>query len=83
MGYDQLLEDYKEYQQHSKSEFEEVSGRLETEIQKYNKLKEDSTDNKYQDMLHIKQLEERIRDLEIDNKKLQTQYEEEWKRNLH
>lgn len=76
MGYDQLLEDYKEYQQRSKTEFEDISSRLETEIQKYNKLKEDSTDNKYQDMLHIKQLEERIRDLEIDNKKFQTQYEQ-------
>jgi chromosome segregation ATPase len=74
MSYDQLIEDYKEYQNNSNNEFEKLSNQLEKEIQKYNKLDEISTKTQYQNMLKIKELEEKIRDLEIENQKYDEQY---------
>ncbi|SEP63035.1 hypothetical protein SAMN05216232_0412 [Virgibacillus subterraneus] len=75
MSYDQLLEDYKEYQSTSNSEYEKISNDLETESNKYNKLNEESTNAQYQSMLKIKELEEKVRNLEIENKKYNEQYE--------
>lgn len=69
MSYDQLLEDYKDYQYTSSNEYEKVSNQLEKEITKYNKLSEESTNNQYQSMLEIKELEEKIRELEVENQK--------------
>ncbi|MFB4169094.1 hypothetical protein [Virgibacillus sp. JSM 102003] len=75
MSYDQLLEDYKEYQNKSNSEYEKISNDLEKESNKYNKLNEESTNTQYQSMLRIKELEEKVRNLEIENQKYHEQYE--------
>ena len=69
MSYDQLLEDYKEYQNTSSSDFDNISIQLEKEINKYNMLKEESSNNQYKNMLSIRELEERIRELEVENQK--------------
>lgn len=74
MAYDQLLEDYKEYQNTSSNDFEKVSVQLEKETNKYNMLKEESTNIQYQNMLTIRELEERIRELEVENQKSSEQY---------
>ncbi len=74
MSYDQLIEDYKEYQNNSNNEFEKMTNQLEKEVQKYNKLNDISTKTQYQNMIKIKDLEERIRDLEVENQKFVEQY---------
>lgn len=76
MSYDQLLEDYKEYQSTSNFEYEKISNQLETEINKYNKLNEDSMNVQYQNMLTINKLQENIRNLEIENQRYAQQYKE-------
>lgn len=75
MRYDQLLEDYKEYQLASKMEYEKISSQLETETAKYNKLYEESGNSQYQSMLKINELEDKIRNLEIENQKYAEQYQ--------
>jgi len=74
MVYDQLLEDYKEYQSNSSSDFEKISTQLEKEINKYNMLREESSNIQYQNMLAIRELEEKIRNLEVENQKFSEQY---------
>ncbi|MFD2045691.1 hypothetical protein ACFSTA_18570 [Ornithinibacillus salinisoli] len=69
MNYDQLLEDYNEYQNTSNIEYEKISTQLETETSKYKKLQEESKNAQYQSMLQINELEERVRNLEIENQK--------------
>lgn len=75
MSYDQLLEDYKEYQLTSKLAYEKLSNQLETETAKYNKLYEESNNTQYQSMLKINALEEKVRELEIANQKYAEQYQ--------
>ena len=75
MSYDQLLEDYKEYQLAAKLEYEKISNQLETQITKYNMLYEESSNTQYQSMLKINALEEKIRNLEIENEKYTEQYQ--------
>ncbi|MDP4084452.1 MAG: hypothetical protein Q8934_07520 [Bacillota bacterium] len=75
MRYDQLLEDYKEYQLTSNMEYEEISSKFETESAKYNKLYEESTNSQYQSMLKMNDLEDKIRKLEIENQKYIEQYQ--------
>jgi chromosome segregation ATPase len=75
MRYDQLLEDYKEYQLTSNMEYEKISNQLETETAKYNKLYEESTNTQYQNMLKMNELEDKIRNLEIENQKYAEQYQ--------
>jgi chromosome segregation ATPase len=75
MRYDQLLEDYKGYQLTSNIEYEKISNQLETETAKYNKLYEESTNAQYQSMLKINELEDKIRNLEIENHKYIEQYQ--------
>lgn len=75
MGYDQLIEDYKAYQLSSKMEYEKISNQLETETSKYKKLNDDFTSYQYQNMLTVKKLEEKIRNLEIENQKSLEQYQ--------
>lgn len=74
MSYDQLLEDYKEYQNNSRIEYEKISNQLETEINKYNKLNEESINNQYQSMLKINELEEKVRSLDTENQQYVQQY---------
>ena len=74
MSYDQLLEDYKEYQNNSSLEYEKISNQMEAEINKYNKLKEESMNVQYQNMAAINKLQETIRNLEIENQQYIQQY---------
>ena len=67
MSYDQLLEDYKDFQLTAKLEYEKISNQLETQITKYNMLYEESSNTQYQNMLEINSLEDKIRSLEIEN----------------
>lgn len=75
MSYDQLLEDYKEYQNNSSIEYEKISNQLETEISKYNKLKEESMNFQHQSILKVSEFEETIRVLETENQHYIQQYE--------
>lgn len=75
MSYDQLLEDYKEFQLTSNMEYEKISNQLETETSKYNKLYEESANNQYHSMLKVNDLEDKIRSLEIENQKYSEQYQ--------
>ncbi|WP_214482863.1 hypothetical protein [Bacillus sp. SM2101] len=76
MSYDQLLEDFKDYQSSSKIEFGNITNQLEKETNKYNKLKEESTNKQYEQMMLIKDFEEKIRDLEVENHKVVEQYKQ-------
>ncbi|WP_088070538.1 coiled-coil domain-containing protein [Gottfriedia luciferensis] len=73
--YDQLLEDYKEFQMKSNLENEEISNQLEKETAKYNNLYEESTNVQYQNILTINKLEDKIRNLEIENNNYVEQYQ--------
>ena len=75
MSYDQLLEDYKEYQLTAKLEYEKISNQLESQIMKYNMLYDESSNTQYQSMLKINALEDKIRNLEIENEKYAEQYQ--------
>lgn len=75
MNYDQLLEDYKEFQSNSNIEYERISNQLESEINKYNKLNEESMSTQYQNMLKINELEEKVRSLEIENQQYAQQHQ--------
>lgn len=75
MSYDQLLEDYKEYQNTSNTDSDKIRTELEKEISKYNKLTEEATQAQYQAMLKNKELEERIRELEVENQNNKERYE--------
>lgn len=75
MSYDQLLEDYKQYQLNSNMEYEKISNQLDTEIAKYNKLYEESSNIQYQNMLRINTLEDKVRSMEIENQKYAEQYQ--------
>lgn len=75
MDYDQLLEDYKSYQLTSTQEYEQLTAQLEAEMNKYTRLKEEATEKQYQQMLQIKELEERIRELEVENQQYLQQYQ--------
>lgn len=74
MSYDQLLEDYKEYQLTSNLEFEKMTNLIETEKTKYEKLYEESSRINAQNANTITELQERIRNLEIDNANARDQY---------
>jgi chromosome segregation ATPase len=73
MSYDQLLEDYKEYQKTSNNSIDNLKYQLEKETGKYNKLSEEFSNYQYQNMQKIAELEERIRDLEVENQKITEQ----------
>lgn len=75
MNYDQLLEDYKEYQSTSNMEYETISNQLSAEINKYNKLSEEAKNSQYQNMLKIGELEEKVRILEIENQQNMDKYQ--------
>ena len=74
MSYDQLLEDYKDYQTTSNAEYENMSIQLDTEVNKYNKLNEELMNSQYQNMLKINELEEKVRILKIENEQFEQQY---------
>ncbi|MDQ0254518.1 chromosome segregation ATPase [Evansella vedderi] len=75
MSYDQLLEDYKDYQYTTKNEYEKISNQLEKETNKYIKLNEESKNSQYESLLKIKDLEEKVRNLEIENQEYTEQYQ--------
>lgn len=76
MSYDQLLEDYREYQNTASIEYERISNQLETEINKYNKLNEEFINFQHQNLLKINELEETIRILKIEKEQLAQQYQQ-------
>lgn len=75
MSYDQLIEDYKEYQNNSNETIENLKFQIEKEQNKYAKLDEEMTKYQYQSMQMTNHLEERIRDLETENQKVLDQYQ--------
>lgn len=75
MSYDQLLEDYKEYQHTSNIGIEGLKNQLEKELARYAKLDEEYTKYKYDMMQKTKELEGRIRDLEVENQKTSENYQ--------
>lgn len=74
MNYDQLLEDYKEYQTTSNSKYQNISMQLDTEINKYHKLNEEFTNSQHHNILINNKLDEKIRILEIENEQYQKNY---------
>ncbi|WP_254119604.1 hypothetical protein [Bacillus sp. FJAT-29790] len=76
MNYDQVLEDYKDYQNTSNNSFENLKYQLEKEVSKYSKLDEEFTKFKYQNIQKIKELEDQIRNLEVENHNISKQYED-------
>lgn len=74
MSYDQLIEDYKDYQNTVNIQFEKISNQLETELNKYNKLNEEYANAQHQSSLKISELEEKVRTLEVENQKYEEQY---------
>lgn len=76
MSYDQLLEDYREYQNTASIEYERISSQLEAEINKYNKLNEEFINFQHQNLLKINELEETIRILKIEKEQLAQQYQQ-------
>lgn len=74
MSYDQLIEDYREFQKSSKTSVENLTFQLEKEQSKYNKLDEELTRVQYQNMQQLKSTEDKLRDLEAENQKLNEQY---------
>lgn len=74
MSYDQLLEDYKDYQSTSNNDFEKISNQLEKEITKYSMLTEESSAIQYQNLLRIRELEEKMRNLEVENQNYAEKY---------
>lgn len=75
MNYDQLLENYKDYQYTSNTEFESLKTQFEKEVNKYKKLNDEFTQYQYKNMQIHKSLEEKIRDLEAENQKVNDQYQ--------
>lgn len=75
MTYDQLLEDYKEYQNISSTDYENISIQLETETNKYNKLNDELINSQHQTTTKINKLEEIIRNLKIENNQYKQQYQ--------
>lgn len=74
MTYDQLLEDYKEYQNTSTIEYENISNQLDKEVNKYANLNEELISSKHKNMLKVSGLEEDIRNLVIENQQYEQQY---------
>lgn len=75
MGYDQLLEDYKEFQNASNSGIDNLKYQLEKERNKYAKLHEDSHRFQQDSLQRTKELEEKLRDAEAENLQLASQYQ--------
>ncbi|OAB77853.1 hypothetical protein [Paenibacillus crassostreae] len=74
MSYDQLLEDYKDYQSSTNTGIENLKYQLEKERSKYTRLNEEFTKQQYDSMQKIKELEEMVRDSEAENTQVTNQY---------
>lgn len=70
MSYDQLLEDYKDYQSTSNMGMDNLKYQLEKERSKYTKMSDELTKLQYEAMKRSESYEERIRDLEAENLQL-------------
>lgn len=75
MSYDQLLEDYKDFQSTSNSGIENLKFQLEKERNKYFQLNEEFSKHQYDAMQKAKELEEKLRDSEAENLKISSQYQ--------
>lgn len=74
MSYDQLLEDYREFQKISSNEYEDISNRLNMEVNKYKRFNEEVANDQYVSMQKINTLEEKIRSLEIEKQQYLDNY---------
>ena len=74
MSYDQLLEDYKDYQNTSIQGTDSLKYQLEKERSKYVKLDEELTKHQSANLHKVNKLEEKLRDLEAENQQLLEQY---------
>ncbi|OAB45967.1 hypothetical protein [Paenibacillus glacialis] len=74
MSYDQLLEDYKDYQSTSNSGIENLKYQLDKERNKYIQLNEEFSKHQYDSMQKTKELEEELRDSEAENLNISSQY---------
>ena len=75
MSYDQLLEDYKDYQSSSNTGIENLKYQLEKERSKYSLINEEFAKHQYDSMQKIKELEETIRDSEAENAQISSQFQ--------
>ena len=75
MTYDQLLEDYKHYQDNAKAEIDNVKFSFQKEQEKYVKLTLEAKIHQNEANQKIDQLEEKIRDLEAENKNINEQFQ--------
>ncbi|MDR0271626.1 hypothetical protein [Paenibacillus sp.] len=75
MSYDQLLEDYKDYQNSSNSGIENLKYQLEKERNKYVKINDEFSHYQLDSMKKVKELEEKIRDLDSENQKVESQFQ--------
>ncbi|MBM7570448.1 hypothetical protein [Aquibacillus albus] len=75
LNYDQLLEDYEDYQSNAKSQIESLKREISKEQDKYSKIQQQF--HTYQeDSLQLKRdLEEKIRTLEVDNETLEQRFD--------
>lgn len=74
MAYDQLLEDYKDHQINTSTNYDNISLQLNSEISKYNTLSEEYTNYKKDAILKISKLEEAIRNHEIEKSQYEMNY---------
>ena len=74
MSYDQLLEDYKDFQSSSNSGIENLKYQLEKERNKYVQLSEEFTKHQYDSMQKTQELEEKLRDSEAENLNISSQH---------
>ncbi len=74
MRYDQLIEDFKEYQDSTKIEMNDLKFQLDKAYGKYEKLQQQLKNNRTEYVQQINELEERIRELEVQNQKVTDEY---------
>lgn len=77
MNFDQLLEDFKELQVSTASEIEDLQYKVEMGLNKYNKLNEEANEYRITSMKETEVLQEKVRELRVQNEQLHAQYKNE------
>jgi chromosome segregation ATPase len=75
MSYDQLLEDYKDYQGSTNTSIENLKYQLEKERNKYSQLNDEFSKHQYDSIQKFKELEETLRDTGAENTQISSQYQ--------
>lgn len=73
--YDKLLNDYREYRNGMAREIEKLKAHIEKEQSKYAKLSEEYNRHQLQTIQKVRDLEERIRELEAENQAIANQHQ--------